>query len=252
MRHLSPTQVPHKESQPIPPTQLLSGTALSRRDFLRRIAITLPGCSLLECPFDRLTYRSENGWRELKIIATARSKITRGDITERAYILKGVLDGKPIYIVHQHIHSVSFNPGTQPMPHSAENLADPLLSGHKLRWRSNSPPSEPEPFFRERVPFRPRGLDSSGGFDLFVHSGPALGGWSVAECRGGARCPAGWVGPCTAPPPSPQADQRAEERARERQKARDDAAERPGVKILPTGPAVPPQSLESRHFERSP
>src|SRR5829696_1436978 len=28
MRHLSPTQVPHKESQPIPPTQLLSGTAL--------------------------------------------------------------------------------------------------------------------------------------------------------------------------------------------------------------------------------
>src|SRR5215207_3048869 len=30
MRHLSPTQVPHKESQPIPPTQLLSGTALSK------------------------------------------------------------------------------------------------------------------------------------------------------------------------------------------------------------------------------
>src|SRR5215207_1334532 len=28
MRHLSPTQVPHKESQPIPPTQLLSGTAI--------------------------------------------------------------------------------------------------------------------------------------------------------------------------------------------------------------------------------
>src|SRR5215207_9444088 len=30
MRHLSPTQVPHKESQPIRPTQLLSGTALSK------------------------------------------------------------------------------------------------------------------------------------------------------------------------------------------------------------------------------
>src|ERR671912_2093587 len=30
MRHLSPTQVPHKESQPIPETQLLSGWALSR------------------------------------------------------------------------------------------------------------------------------------------------------------------------------------------------------------------------------
>src|ERR671910_3445985 len=29
MRHLSPTQVPHKESQPIRPTQLLSGSALS-------------------------------------------------------------------------------------------------------------------------------------------------------------------------------------------------------------------------------
>src|SRR5215204_318671 len=29
MRHLSPTQVPHKESQPIPETQLLSGWALS-------------------------------------------------------------------------------------------------------------------------------------------------------------------------------------------------------------------------------
>src|SRR5215208_2575903 len=28
MRHLSPTQVPHKESQPIPETQLLSGWAL--------------------------------------------------------------------------------------------------------------------------------------------------------------------------------------------------------------------------------
>src|SRR5437763_1054004 len=28
MRHLSPTQVPHNESQPIQPTQLLSGTAL--------------------------------------------------------------------------------------------------------------------------------------------------------------------------------------------------------------------------------
>src|ERR671912_2673674 len=28
MRHLSPTQVPHKESHPIPPTQLLSGSAL--------------------------------------------------------------------------------------------------------------------------------------------------------------------------------------------------------------------------------
>src|ERR671913_2086928 len=28
MRHLSPTQVPHKESQPIRPTQLLSGSAL--------------------------------------------------------------------------------------------------------------------------------------------------------------------------------------------------------------------------------
>jgi hypothetical protein len=159
---------------------------------------------VLECAFDRLTYRSEDGQRELKIIATARSKITRGDITERAHILKGVLDGKPIYIVHQHIHSASFNPGTQPMRHSAENLADPLLSGHKLRWRSNSPPSQPEPFFRERVPFHPRGLDSSGAFDLFVHSGPALGGWSVAECRGGARCPAGWVGPCTGPQPSPR------------------------------------------------
>src|ERR671912_2653761 len=29
MRHLSPTQVPHKESQPIRPTQLLSGSALN-------------------------------------------------------------------------------------------------------------------------------------------------------------------------------------------------------------------------------
>src|SRR5918994_7604963 len=29
MRHLSPTQVPHKESQPIRPTQLLSGSALT-------------------------------------------------------------------------------------------------------------------------------------------------------------------------------------------------------------------------------
>src|SRR5215211_2593280 len=28
MRHLSPTQVPHNESQPIRPTQLLSGSAL--------------------------------------------------------------------------------------------------------------------------------------------------------------------------------------------------------------------------------
>src|SRR5829696_6742431 len=31
MRHLSPTQVPPKESQPIPPTQLLSGTAIMNR-----------------------------------------------------------------------------------------------------------------------------------------------------------------------------------------------------------------------------
>src|SRR5215208_3143148 len=30
MRHLSPTQVPHKESQPIPETQLLSGWALRK------------------------------------------------------------------------------------------------------------------------------------------------------------------------------------------------------------------------------
>src|SRR5688572_30093065 len=32
MRHLSPTQVPHKESQPIRPTQLLSGSALRLAD----------------------------------------------------------------------------------------------------------------------------------------------------------------------------------------------------------------------------
>src|SRR5918995_1830761 len=32
MRHHSPTQVPHKESQPIRPTQLLSGSALSLVD----------------------------------------------------------------------------------------------------------------------------------------------------------------------------------------------------------------------------
>src|SRR5215213_9990615 len=37
MRHLSPTQVPHKESQPIPQTQLLSGSALSKIDEVQRL-----------------------------------------------------------------------------------------------------------------------------------------------------------------------------------------------------------------------
>src|SRR5829696_321953 len=37
MRHLSPTQVPHKESQPIPETQLLSGWAL--RESIRQQAV---------------------------------------------------------------------------------------------------------------------------------------------------------------------------------------------------------------------
>jgi hypothetical protein len=36
MRHLSPTQVPHKESQPIRPTQLLSGSALRFQQVLNR------------------------------------------------------------------------------------------------------------------------------------------------------------------------------------------------------------------------
>src|ERR671913_308474 len=50
MRHLSPTQVPHKESQPIRPTQLLSGSALRhssassrRKDALRQGGTTSSG-----------------------------------------------------------------------------------------------------------------------------------------------------------------------------------------------------------------
>src|SRR5215203_5149087 len=51
MRHLSPTQVPHKESKPIPETQLLSGWALRRvlrlarrsRHYLRLDHVLRPG-----------------------------------------------------------------------------------------------------------------------------------------------------------------------------------------------------------------
>src|SRR5215204_7249909 len=53
MRHLSPTQVPHKESQPIPPTQLLFGTALIVGDLFVTLLLAgpelVPGRLLLFC-----------------------------------------------------------------------------------------------------------------------------------------------------------------------------------------------------------
>src|SRR5918995_2707840 len=68
MRHLSPTQVPHKESQPIRPTQLLSGSALRNpRSFVCFGVVLLEGMAIYGItPFigDLLRARDAGGVRE--------------------------------------------------------------------------------------------------------------------------------------------------------------------------------------------
>src|SRR5688572_7539584 len=86
MRHLSPTQVPHKESQPIRPTQLLSGSALRRSTWRWR-----PPGSIRSRFVHRPRLLTDNG-----------ASYIAGDLAEW-------LDGRSI----EHIRGAPYHPQTQ-------------------------------------------------------------------------------------------------------------------------------------------